>query len=70
MKVFVIGLMIMVLMGAAALWNRASGGTQDGSCLETWELINFQPLSASHGESVKSSSYHSRTTVVLFLASW
>ena len=48
----------------------AAAGTTDGSCLEAWELENFQPASPTHGQLVESSSYYPRTTVVLFLASW
>jgi hypothetical protein len=48
----------------------AAAGTTDGSCLEPWELENFQPVSPTHGQLVESSSYYPRTTVVMFLASW
>ena len=57
------------LLTVAAL-RPAAAGTTDGSCLEAWELESFQPLSPSHGRLVESSSYFSRTTVVMFLASW
>ena len=48
----------------------AAASTTDGSCLEPWELENFQPASPTHGQLVQSSSYYPRTTVVMFLASW
>ena len=47
-----------------------SASTVAGSCLEDWELTNFQPQSASFGQPVKSSSFHPRVTVLLLLASW
>ncbi len=50
--------------------NPTFAGTQGDSCLESWGLLNFQPGSASFGKTVESTSYRSRTTVILLLASW
>jgi hypothetical protein len=56
------------LFTAAAL-RSAAAGTTDGSCLEAWELENFQPASPTHGQLVHSSSYFPRATVVMLLVS-
>lgn len=46
----------------------ARGGTTVGSCLEYWELVNFQPGSETFEQPVRSSSYHPRTTVIMLLS--
>jgi hypothetical protein len=50
--------------------QNASGSTEAGSCIEPFQLRNHQPLSATAGQLVDSSSYRHRATVILLLASW
>lgn len=45
----------------------ALGSRLDGSCLEAFDLENFQPLSPTFHETVESTSYRNRTTIVMLL---
>lgn len=56
------------IVGVAAL--RASAGSVEGTCLESWSLPNFQPKSSTYHQKVASSSYGDELTVLVFLASW
>ena len=58
----------LLARGAMASWGTAVADTEDGSCLEEWELLNHQPASSTYQDYVNSSSYHDRTTVFLFLS--
>lgn len=59
---------LLVLIGCLSVTGTAPGSRIDDSCLETWELENFQPLSPTFQQTVKSSYYHARTTVVMLLS--
>ena len=60
---FALGFLAGIVCGSGA---RAS--TVDDSCLEAWELSNFQSKSPTFGQLVKSSSYRDRVTVVMLLS--
>jgi len=61
---------LMLSLVTALLCPRgASADTADGSCMEEFTLYNFQPRSATYGQSVPSRSYTSRLTVFSLLSS-
>ena len=65
------GTLLLGLLALGGTFSRDVGAsTEDGSCIEVFELENFQPLSPTFGQMVESTSYRERTTVVMFLASW
>ncbi len=57
-----IGIPLLILLAAAA-----RAGTEDGSCIPPWELLNYQTQSPTNGQAVKSSSYGDLPTVVMLL---
>ncbi len=59
----------VLLIAFAAASTTLRAGTEDGACIDEFELINFQPQSATFEQSVSSTAYADRTTIVVFLAS-
>lgn len=58
------------ILGGALGRADLRAGTGEGSCLESFELENFQPVSPTAGQPVATSSYRGRATLVVLLASW
>ena len=62
--------LLAAVLAALTLPSGARGTIIPGECIEEWQLKNFQPASPTFRQQVRSSAYHARTTVLLFLASW
>lgn len=60
----VLGCLVVSGLARASL-----ASTVDDSCLESWELMNVQPGSATFQQLVPSSSYRPKATVFALLAS-
>ena len=58
----------LLVLGLLALPATTSGGTAPGSCLEYWELLNYQTRRPTYQQLVRSTSYRDRTTVVMLLS--
>jgi hypothetical protein len=57
-----------ILLGLA-LCGEGRASTVGGSCLEAFELVNYQTKSATYASTVSSYSYFDRATVVMLLSS-
>ena len=60
---------IACLLNALASTS-AFASSVEGTCLESWELPNFQPNSSTFHKRVASGAYADRATLFAFLASW
>ena len=58
----------ILVLALLALPATTSGSTAPGSCLEYWELLNYQPRRPTYQQLVRSTSYRDRTTVVVLLS--
>lgn len=62
------GTSTIVAITVISAWSRLAAGTGDGSCLEPFELRNFQPKSATQDQLVRSSAYRDLPAVVMLLS--
>jgi len=66
-RLFALG--FVAILSGLSCPGSARAGTEDGSCLESWELLNLQQKSVTYQQLVKSSSYQDLPTVVMLLSS-
>ncbi len=64
-NVLILGLFVLLVSYSTP--GTIHAGRIDGSCLESWELENFQPQSPTYQQWVGSTSYYPRTAVVMLL---
>ncbi|HVR74443.1 MAG TPA: hypothetical protein VMT52_08935 [Planctomycetota bacterium] len=60
---------VLGCLAVSGLPRASVASTVDDSCLESWDLVNVQPGSATFQQLVPSSSYRPGTTVFALLAS-